>query len=135
MNSLSSSEKKNEIDSFKKITCQSEMVSFLSKSVSIYHRLCHFFYQYPIKDFIIDKTQNHEFQVHHIICLYLNQNYNTFFSNIEENYNKVEVPYLIHIQLHLVRLFEFQYNQDAITVLAASEGINDTIDNLSVGIT
>ena len=76
-----------------------------------------FFLINPIRPNLTSSKIEHRFERHHIICRYVSNIYGPL-PNMEEQYNKIEVPYSIHVILHLVRYIEFLYPDDLIACSA-----------------
>ena len=109
---LAKKEKKKEIVSFNRFS-KDQLFHFFKHSSSIYHKLCYFFSIYPINNYM-STTEGHKFEKHHIICSYINKNHASLV-NLEKDYNKISIPYILHKMLHLVRFIEFRYEEDLVT--------------------
>lgn len=113
---------KNEMSCFAKISSKQAMLNFLNSSSSLYHQLCFWFLKYPISQF------KEKPDTHHILPVYLTKK-DDFpkHVNIHSSFNLIQVPYIIHMFLHLIRAIEFLYHEDLKPIKLAFAHLKDNL--------
>ena len=112
---LPSHVKYSEFSSFSTFATQQDFENWLKTNPSLYHKTCWFFSTNPIADKWF-KQNNIYGERHHIFAVYLKNNYQLS-GNINENFNLIKVPYIIHFFLHCLRFVELGYPEDFKAIL------------------